>query len=221
MGNGSLNQFIADWQKDYKEKAKKIPLFQENELSSEQVKKFILMFYHARGHFYRFLWHLGSRAPDEKFKKIILGNISEEFGGSKRSHEELYILFAKDFEVDITSEIISEEHNVPFIKGFNNGHIAWLLKHDFKRQWSAFSAYEKLDNIDYENLFRLAVLFGTKGKALTFFEVHRSVEHYEATSEYLQAMWNEDRNAITSAFTFIGNHQLELWSNVSSELGLS
>ena len=214
----TLNVFLQEWEKGYVETNKATPLFDSARISAftpSQKQLFALAFYHARGHFYKFLWFMGSLAPSEEFKKIILDNITEEFGGNKCSHEQLYMEFAKAVGVDVVEEVLTGRTNLPFIEEFNRGHINWLLTHDWDHKWSAFSAYERLDNVDYENLYHLAANLGLSGRPLLFFEVHRVVEHYDQASSLLEQIWQRNPEAVRAGFDFIGMHQAKLWRELS------
>jgi hypothetical protein len=213
-----LEGFLKSWEKQYNDKNKSIDLFDRKKtknLTKEQKRFFANAFYHARGHFYRFLWYIGSYAQNEAEKQVVLDNIKEEFGGSLDSHEQLYIEFAKALGGDVNDEIITERTNLPFIKEFNKAHVDWLMTHDWDSKWAAFSAYERLDNVDYENLYLLAESFGLKGKPLVFFEVHREVEHYEHASHLLQKIWDNNPESVKAAFKFIGENQIHLWEELS------
>src|SRR5438105_4563325 len=93
-----LEAFFKQWDEDYKAQAKNIDLFNPvlvAQWTSEQRCHLIQIFYHSRGHFRDFLWHLGNFTPDKFSKDIILENIAEEFNAADLSHEQLYLDFSK------------------------------------------------------------------------------------------------------------------------------
>jgi len=209
----TLTEYTIAWVDNYQDKVSKIKLFQKGGVNwtPEKKQKFVKTFYHIRGHFYKFLWTLGSFAPNNDFKKVILGNIEEEFGGKGPTHEKLYFDFARSFGIDILDEMISEEHNFEFIKQFNQNHINFIVKEPWNTKWSAFSAYERLDNVDYTNLGLLAESMGANGKGMTFFRVHQNAGHYDTTSKLLEEIWEKDPQSVKVGFEFIAEHQLKMW----------
>jgi hypothetical protein len=218
-----LNSFLENWDVTYKQSVAHIPLFIDNitrEWSDKQKKFFVKIFYHARGHFHNFLWHMGNHAPNLDAKEIILKNIMEEFGGRAQSHEKLYITFAESLGVhDIYDETLNQQNNLPFIKKFNHGHIERLITNlSWEDNLSVFSAYERLDNIDYANLLKLVKSLGVSEKDSLFFRVHIHVEHFQTTHSTLQAVWIKDKQTVMDAFSFIASHQLQLWKNLSDAI---
>lgn len=217
----TLDQFVQEWQAEYASAIKNIELFDLDRirhLKLRQKQLFVRAFYHARGHFYRFLWFMGSLAPSAEFKKIILDNLDEEFGRDKKSHEQLYMEFAQGFEVSVRDEILTECANLPCTKAFNQGHIDWLISHGWDQRWAAFSAYERLDNVDYPNLYNVAVALGAQDRQLLFFQVHCAVQHYQEASPLLEEIWLRNPNAVRAGFDFIGQHQLRLWEGLSKAI---
>ncbi|MEM1312445.1 MAG: iron-containing redox enzyme family protein [Patescibacteria group bacterium] len=213
----TLNKLIEHKISNYELKIKNIRLFhKDSTLSLAQAKKFVLAFYHARGHFYKFLWILGCFALNNNYKEVVVNNLEEEFGGRASSHEQLYLDFSKNFGVDILSEILSESNYPDFLKEFNRGHISWLLKHNWTEKWSAFAAYESLDNSDYRNLLKLLENLNPKVKDLRFFKVHSNANHFESTSKYLSELWELDAQSVENGFDFILPHQLNMWSELSN-----
>ena len=205
----------------YSDKVKKLPFFAEdfaNSLTLEQKKLFIKIFYHARGKFHDFLWYVGSNTQNAKVKKVVLQNISEEFNGSAASHEEMYMHFANQFDVDLSKEFFENKYYIKSIRDFNDNHISYLVNNDDNHRIAALSAYEKLDNIDYPFLLEFASQMGAKGKALIFFKVHALVEHFDATKEILESVWEKDAEAVKKSFEFITNNQLFLWDSLFKEL---
>lgn len=209
------------WDKEYKEQLRTIPLFKKQisqHWSALQKQKFAKVFYHLRGHFSEFLWLMGNFAPNIETKNVILKNISEEFGEARLSHEQLYFDFSVALQADIQQEIVTEENYTEFARKFNKGHIQWLLEHSWNEKQAAFSAYERLDNIDYPHLLRLATSFNLPKKALLFFEVHTKVEHFDVTEPFLKAIWDKDPQSIFNGFSFIYSHQLKMWHNLSNTI---
>jgi pyrroloquinoline quinone (PQQ) biosynthesis protein C len=217
--NTEMQNFIAAKIQDYQNKVTKIKLFQtefNQSLTLEQKQLFIKVFYHMRGHFYKFLWNLGNFTPNKEYKKVVLDNINEELGisGSK-SHERMFMEFAKHFGVDIIDEIINETSYVEFTKDFHNGHIKFILENDFEMAWSAFAAYELEDNVDYAILENLAKNIGTPKEKLTFFTVHKNAGHFSSTETLLLEIWNKNPEKVKQSFNFIFEHQLQSWQNLS------
>jgi hypothetical protein len=216
-----LQQFLEEWDKNYRDAVKDIPMFKPEltkNWTDNQKIYFAKTFYHVRGHFHDFLWYLGTHTADAKVKAIILENIAEEFGGIGYSHEQLYYNFAKSVGADLNNEIIKEENYLPFIRKFNQGHLEWLQSHNLESRLAAFSAYERLDNIDYVILRDLAKSLNVKGKGLIFFNVHAKAGHFDRVSSYLVMVWNIDCNSVKKAFSFIGAHQLQMWETLSNKI---
>ena len=88
----------------------------------------------------------------------------------------------------------------------------------WNRIWSAVEAYELLDNVDYPAFLRLAHSFGLKGEALTFFEIHCLVEHFELGAESLDEIWAVDSDSVRIGFAFIKKLQLTAFRALSDEL---
>lgn len=219
--SSDLTAFLSHWDKSYKANVATVKLFDElcvGEWTHSQKIYFIKAFYHARGHFHDFLWYLGNHAPDENLKKIILHNISEEFGEKGKSHELHYIDFSNYFGVDIYQEMMSEENYASFLKEFNRGHLIWLLSHDWESCMAAFSAYERLDNIDYANLMITARAMGTPDKYMTFFKIHAKVHHFDTTVKVLDEIWCKNPNKVIEAFNYIASHQLSMWRSLSDAI---
>jgi len=213
-----LQLFLENWDSNYKKEISKIDIFNTNvtkNFSANQKEFFARTFYHIRGHFYKFLWLLGNQAPNDKAKQQIIYNIEEEFGGNNPSHEELYFRFADSLGLDIRDEFITDEHHLPFIKKFNTEHLKWLDNHDWISKWSAFSAYERLDNIDYANLLNLAKSLGAKENGLVFFIIHNKADHFDRTYHGLEDAWNLSKENVKQAFQFIGEHQINMWKLLS------
>jgi hypothetical protein len=212
----TLEGFVTPWLQNYRQSATAIDLFDPAKvatLSPEQRAFLAKAFYHVRGHFHDFLWFIGNRS-NVAVKRLILENLEEEFGGD-RSHEEFYYDFAASLGVDLDDEVVEQTTHLPFIREYNYQHMHWLKTHDADARFAAFAAYERLDNPDYENLYQLGVALGQKGRSLVFFDVHRHVEHYEATTLLLNEIWQRNPESVMAAFNFIGNHQLHIWQKLS------
>jgi pyrroloquinoline quinone (PQQ) biosynthesis protein C len=213
----SLNDFVAEWLHHYKEVVARIDLFNPEltkSLSLEQQKLLVKALYHTRGHCNDFFWFVanhGSRA----MKELILDNTAEEFGRDGKSHEQLYHDFAESLGIDLTDEVVNETTYLPFVREYNRSHLRWLAAHDADSHLAAFSAYEKLDNPDYTNLYELAKSLGIQGRGLVFFDVHRHVEHYEATMHFVDQVWKKSPEKVREAFTFIAEHQIDMWQQLS------
>lgn len=221
----ALLDYLQQWDHAYQQRAQQIPLFDLDRTanwSTEQRHRFVKLFYHARGHFYRFLWLLGNEAPNKKFKDLILANIAEEFGERARSHEQLYDYFAQAMGVNtIQQEYIHDTHHIPKLQQFNNGHLVWLSEHPWSLKWAAFSAYERLDNVDYINLLALARSLGMTGRGVAFFRVHQKANHFDQTYQALISIWRQTPEGVNKAFTFIQHHQLEMWRCLSDAVANS
>lgn len=216
-----LDDFLLELDDWYQKETNKIPLFQHQitrNFGEEQKKLFAGVFYHIRGHFHDFLWYLLNTAPNQHFKSLIIDNIIEESGGSALSHEALYGLFAKEYGIDVDEEVHLERYNLPFVKTFNKNHIRWLAEHDFESGFCAYSAYERLDNVDYRVFLEVAKSFGTSRKGLCFFEVHKNVEHYQTTEGDLVDIWQESSHKVKQGYQFIYSHQLQVWWRLSKLL---
>jgi hypothetical protein len=215
----SLYSFISELETQYKQDLATVELFKPaTKLTLEQQQKFAKVFYHIRGHFDRFLFILGAFAPSKKYKDVVLQNLKGEFSEDLESHEQLYINFCNSLGVDIIEEIVSEENYLPFAKRFNFDIQKYLLQNNYTFKWAAFSAYERLDNVDYNGLYNLAKSFGIDNDALIFFDVHRQAEHFEITEDLLLECWEGSPEDVKQAFKFILSHQLEMWRNLSDEI---
>ncbi|VEG90377.1 iron-containing redox enzyme family protein [Legionella spiritensis] len=218
----SLSQFLSKADADYKKSLASIPLFNPQKTRTwnhDQKKYFAAVFYHLRGHFINFMWYVANFSSNEQTKQIIINNIHEELGiGTRFSHELLYERFATQCGVDIHSEIVSETHYTPFAREFNKSHLQWLTCHDEDERIAAFAAYERLDNLDYPDLLELARSLSLPQSALTFFNVHVYVEHFDSTIELLLPIWHDTPEKLKSAFDFIYSHQYKMWRNLSDSV---
>ncbi len=217
----SLEQYLTWWDENYKKCVSQIPLFDPQKTaqwSSAQREYFVKTFYHVRGHFHSFLWFMGNIAPNKEAKQMIVQNIMEEFGENGLSHERLYYEFAKSLSVDLSNEITKHQYYLPFIQEFNRGHLEWLQNHDWAGCLSAFSAYEKLDNVDYVSLLDLAKSLDISRLGLTFFQVHVHVKHFDNTLDLLSNIWATNPEKVKNGFDFIQNHQLNMWQQLSENV---
>lgn len=223
MKNGRLQDFLTAWDKDYKKEVAQIPLFTEanKSLTDGQKILFAHLFYHARGHFDRFLWIMASMAPSADYRTVVIRNITDELGGmdpTHVSHEQLFLKFAAAIDPNFFDEVRTEKTYLPFLREFNEGHIKALLNSNWHEMWSIFAAYELLDNADYNNLYDLAVRMGMTGDALTFFEVHKDGDHFGETFELLEEAWDKGPEQVRKGFDFIGKHQLDMWTKLSDRV---
>lgn len=214
----NLNEFLIQWDNDYKKNVIGLNLFNRDlvkKWSNSQRQFFIKIFYHSRGHFKDFLWHLGNYAPNKNIKDIILKNIEEEFGEDK-SHEELYLDFCAEEGIDLSTEYIDNKYNIQKMREFNTLHLDWLYAHkNWISKFAAFSAYERLDSTDYT--FLSNALFEDSTKEHLFFKIHRQAEHFEKTYIDLLDSWITNKDLVVEAFTFIADSQLKMWQDLSSE----
>ena len=217
-----FQRFLSETEHHYRQKLASLPLFdpsQTSKWSDEQKKLFAAVFYHLRGYFIDFMWYFANFCSDSEIKSIVLENINEELGLEGRmSHEQLYAQFAQECGIDVKDEIINETHYYPFAKEFNKQHLRWLTKHDVSEQLAAFAAYEKLDNIDYPHLSKLAASLNLSDKAMIFFKVHVHVEHFEAAYERLSTVWENNPENVKKAFAFVYSHQYEMWQTLSDTI---
>lgn len=217
-----FKNYLLNVDTTYRQKLKLIALFNADKsaaLTKHQKQQFAAIFYHLRGHFIDFMWYIANFSTDKKIKEIILQNIHEEIGvGTKFSHEKLYERFAMECGVNIHHELVNQAHYLPFAMDFNKEHLRWLSEHDVDEQFATFAAYERLDNIDYIYLEQFAESLQLSPQAMTFFKVHRHVEHFGATLETLLPLWKTSPDKIKQAFTFIYSHQLAMWQQLSDTI---
>jgi len=188
-------------------------------------KYFVQVFYHTRGHFDRLLWMRLVHASNEGDKRKILEYMAEEAGltenGNQDSHEVLFGRFAKSVGVDLTAEVTERIGYEPFARQFNRGLIDWFTTNDPESNEAAFAAYEKLDNVDYGFLYRLAESFDLPQQAMEYFEVHRDADHFEKTSGGLPEIWQRDQEIVTEAFNYVYKHQEEMWVSLNDAMRFS
>ncbi len=214
----SLLEYVHEWEDAYKNSISHIPLFNTTPdlgWTFEQKQYFCKVFYHARGHFTDFLWHMGNVAPDIKAKNLVLYNYAEEFGGHAPSHEQLYFYFSQELGLVNSEEVTDEQYYLPFLKDFNKAHLRWLGSHGWDGCLAAYSAYERLDNLDYANLLILTKNMGVGKKGMIFFKVHSQVEHFESTMELLNESWKRNEAEVRESFDFIASHQKNMWKTLS------
>lgn len=215
----TFNQFLEIWDKEYVSQTKKIALFDKNtttKWSTHQREYFVKLLYHQRAHFGDVLWYMGNFAPDAMTKEMILDNMRDEFGKNGRSHEKLYLDFAKDMGVDLTYELLEEKFYLPFLREYNRGHLQWLREHSWPDRLAAFAALERLDNLDYTNLKNVVESFNLEKVDLLFFKVHIYVKHFEgAESCQLDNIWNQQPDMVKDVFNFIGKYQINIWKKIS------
>lgn len=218
----ALLAFLKQWDKNYITKVSKIDLFNPKKIKQwtpRQHRYFIGVFYHLRGHFAEFLWHLGSFAPSKSAKEMILANITDEFNGHGLSHEQLYHYFASAFEVDLTHELLDNRYYVPFAKDYIDGQLRWLRQHEWEERLTMFAAIERLDNVDYVNFRDVAIHMGTGNKFLTFFNVHINADHFEnILVTELFAIWKNNSTVVKDVFNFVLEYQITMFEKFSKEI---
>ena len=215
----SVTDFLQGWEQSYIDQIKKLSLYTPeitSAWSQKQKETFVRVFYHIRGHFHEFLWFLGNHAQERDVKRMVLDNIAEEFNGAAASHEQMYIEFAKSLDVDLSDELIDGKSYLPEIQEFNKGHLRWLASQSASRGFASFSAYERLDNVDYAYLAGLAESIGASRKGMIFFNVHLKAQHFETTEDHLVKLWQNNPDDIRESFNFITYHQLQMWKTLAA-----
>jgi hypothetical protein len=200
----------------YKQSVGSIDLFQaekQKTLTEEQKKEFVEVFYHIRGYLYQFLWYLGCQTKNTIKREMILKNFMEEF-----DHDQLYVRFAKSFDLDYVNEIIYESKNLDFVKNFNKGHVKFIFENDNISTWTLFSVYESLDNTDYNNLGILARTIAPENTDFGFFDVHTNAKHFEFLEESFLELWYKDQYKVMQSTQFVLLHQLQMWQNLSDHI---
>jgi hypothetical protein len=117
--------------------------------------------------------------------------------------------------VGLTPKLTEREYYLPFAQEFNRGLIEWFRTRGWESSLVGFSAYERLDNIDYELLYDLAVSLKLPDKALEFFRVHKEADHFEKSSGQLPHIWQKKESKGREAFGFIYGHQRKMWKGLS------
>lgn len=216
----TLSHFLLKSDLDYRKSVTSIPLFDPQMTGAwneRQKQYFASIFYHLRGHFINFAWYIANFSSNEHTKKIILNNIQEELGlGNRFSHEALYERFAIECNVDIHDEIINETNYLPFAKEFNKSHLKWISVHGHEERLAAFAAYERLDNLDYPHLLEMAKSLNLSQHAMTFFNVHVHVDHFDSILELILPIWEKTPVKIINSFNFIYSHQYKMWCDLSN-----
>jgi Iron-containing redox enzyme len=214
----TLQEFVHNWKQNYESKARNLKLFSDSiDWNDENKVKFAKIFYHARGNFFELLWFLGSLAPNAAYKKVLVGNIAEEFGANSPSHEQYYFEFVAELGIDMQLEILRKKYYVDSIKKFNSNFLEKVLNEEYEVSWSILSAYEVLDNVDYSLLYDLVKGFGVSDRGLRFFTIHSKVAHFETTEELLEKIWSKNPEVVRKGFDFIMCNQLEMWENLGNE----
>jgi pyrroloquinoline quinone (PQQ) biosynthesis protein C len=217
-----FRDFLHSKDSEYREQIGSLILFRPDLIGSWSMpdkKRFASVFYHIRGYFIDFMWYIANFTDSGEVKAIIMDNMREELGvNGKMSHEQLYAEFASCCGVDIQDEIINKTNYLPFARQYNKDHMVWLAKHNNDYRLAAFAAYERLDNIDYDYLYKLSDAMELSKSARLFFKVHTLVEHFEPTIALLEKRWAENPDEVKEAFDFIYNHQLNMWKQLSSHL---
>ena len=215
----TLNHYLFEWDKTYNDQIQTVELFDTNQVklwTDQQKKSFVSVFYHLRGHFSDFLWYMGSFAPNESAKKLIIRNIMDEFNYQGYSHDQLYLHFASAFDVDLKHELIDNHHYAQFAKAYIDGQLRWLRDHTWEERLAAFAAIERLDNIDYLNFKNVAINMGAAGSHLTFFNVHISADHFESIlNNHLINLWKENEDLVKNVFEFILEYQNKMLTTLS------
>lgn len=144
---------------------------------------------------------MGNFAPDKRTKEMVIENIRDEFNRDGLSHEQLYLLFAQSFGVDLTNELLEENAYFPFARGYINAQLKWLRSYDWDHRLAFFAAIERLDNIDYVNFRNVAINMGTDKKYLTFFNVHISAKHFEGIlANSFSNLWKKNKTLLKMFF---------------------
>jgi pyrroloquinoline quinone (PQQ) biosynthesis protein C len=218
----SLRSYLNDLDRRYHQQLMSIPLFNATQTATwttAQIQYFAAIFYHIRGHFINLAWHIANFSTNASIKQLILNNIAEEIGLNTRfSHEMLYARFATACGVDIHEEIMHRVNYLPFAKTFNQNHIQWLNHHPSEKHLALFSAYERLDNIDYPLLLTLGQSLGLSQHDLTFFSVHVHVDHFDLTLDNLKTTWQTAPDHVQEAFEFIYDNQYQMWCHLSDHV---
>ena len=211
----TLDEFLNEWDVVYRDRIKSIALFNPTltlTWSNGQKAYFAKVFYHSRGYFRDFLWYLGNFAPNKTIKMIILENIAEEFNNDNPSHEQHYLDFAKTMGADLSDEILNQTNYTSEMREFNKKHIFWLHQNNWESGFAAFSAYERLDAIDYK------LLLPVTSPEHSFFKIHREAEHFSKTYQELKNIWIQNKVKVLDAFNFISETQAEMWQNLSDSV---
>ena len=219
----TLSKFIDEWAGNYHELFNQIGVLNLNlELNNQQLSDFVEIFGEVRSCMSFITWKLGSWAPDEKYKKIILGSVESEFGGTNPSHDQLFWQFRES--VDQIPNATTAFNFLDYGQGVNIAekvndkyNLFFLSKKSWISKWAAFVALERLDSIEYSIFYKFAkkVFSNKKNADLTFFEVHANADHFELLMPSLQEMWDTSPDEVRRGFEFIQKTQLGLWNSVN------
>jgi hypothetical protein len=160
-------------------------------------------------------------APTTVSRKVVVDNMLDELGCLKEgdsSHEQLFFQFARHLDSDIDKEAVEEQTYRPFLRAFNRGHLATLREADWSKKWALFAAHELLDEVDYNNLDKLANSLSIPECGRTFFKVHAEGDHFGQTYKFLEPIWESEPQTVREAFEFIAKHQLTMWNRLSVEV---
>ena len=102
-----------------------------------------------------------------------------------------------------------------YLSDYNQALVKLLTNDDELTREVAFSAYEFLDNVDYNCLYSVAVALGASKKGLIFFDVHRHSNHFEKTEKTLKKFWKQNEKKCIDTFNEIFQIQTIMWSNLS------
>ncbi len=221
----ALREFMQEYNAWYAFELSRIPMFDFSKplnWTSAQIVYFVLLFYHARGHFNNFVWACANWIENLWFVgEILLKNQRDEWGlvGRRKfpSHEKLYFEFAE--ECSVTREMLVREqiegaHYLTFLQEFDRGHVRAIMnaRSDLERIL-LFLWYENLDtNGEYATFLKFATeRLGVKSeKGRMFFDVHVRVDHFEVLLNYLRNAWEEHPEMVRQTAYFIANHQLTM-----------
>lgn len=233
-----IETFINETKSVLETEYKAIPLFNFDCVKGwdkEKKHKFVSNLYHARGHFDRQLFQrtaLCSTSKSDKLKKLedICDELGIEFDGKDgiqglltgakttvrivKSHEQLFLEFAKDVNCSIKQEVSSYKQPA-YLEEYNETMVKLLTNESELIREVSFSAYELLDNIDYHKLFEIAVILGATKKGLVFFDIHRHSNHFEKTKEKLMTFWERDELACKQIFEQVFKIQSKMWTQLS------
>lgn len=217
--SSQFNDFLNDWDHRYQSVVSKNPLF-DNKITaswtSQQKQLLVGYLYHIRGHFHDLLWEMGTSAPSSEYKEMIITNIRDEFGGRGLSHEHMYFLFARHFNIELQNELVENRYYADFIREYQKTVLLWFKQQTWDKKLAAFAAVERLDNIDYANLLSLARSLGQLApKQEAFFIIHINVAHFsEAIKASLLTTWKKSRAIIEESFAIVLDIQTAMWQDL-------
>ena len=134
------------------------------------------------------------------------------------SHEQLYAKFAEQLGEPNVLEYVTDELSYKNVHNFVKSQCELVVLHadDFDFIWSAYTAIEALDNVDYKHLLQMAEGVFVSEEGLEFFRVHMLVQHYEVATPLLLPIWVRDDETVRRAFSEVANLQLQAWKNLSA-----